>query len=129
PSADHRVAKKGGDNWGNIEADRRKSQVTRPIQVRVRADQLTVLPDGEPANSTAKGTTISFQQSTDRVMDDLAASVAQHMADWGMAGAGLYWGAPLVLNVEGGPERHPPRLTELLQDSGLDIRLPKSAAQ
>jgi hypothetical protein len=111
-----------GVNWANAEASRRASAVTRPVKVLVSPQQLSVLGDG------ANPDIVSFQQPTERVMDQLAGAVQEHIRDWGLAGDNMYWRPTLVLSVAPGAERQAQRLAELLENSGLDVHLPQSTA-
>jgi hypothetical protein len=119
------AADKRGANWANADAKRHAAAITRPIRVQVNPDQLLVLDaDGRPAGTGA----ISFQQPVDGVMDGLAAAIQQQIADWGLAGDGMYWRPTLVVSVAPGAERQAQRLAELLDNSGVDVRLPQSTA-
>ncbi len=119
------VADTRGANWANAEASRRSSAITRPVRVVVNADKLTVLPEsGAPGDAAV----VSFQQPVDRVVDQLAGAVQMQVVDWGLAGDGMYWRPTLVVTVTPGAERQAERIAELLDNSGLDIRLPQATA-
>ncbi|HMO83951.1 MAG TPA: hypothetical protein PKC18_03425 [Lacipirellulaceae bacterium] len=121
------AAESRGANWANTEASRRASPIERPIKVDVDADQLLVLdPDGQ---RSAGATAVSFHQPIDQVLDQFAAAIKARIADWGLAGAGMYWRPMLVLNVAPGADRQAARLAELLEDSGVDVRLPHLASR
>jgi hypothetical protein len=124
------VAASRGINWANAEASRRASAVTRPIRVEVTADQLAIF-DASAAGGPrpADATVVTFQQPVDQVMDQLAAAVQEHITDWGLAGSGMYWRPMLVVSVSPGAERQAARLAELLENSGVDVRLPTTAAR
>lgn len=79
-------------------------------------------PVGDP-------TTITFHQTTDRVLDQLAATVKSRMNEWGLAGHNMYWRPTLVLQVEPGAEQHAIRLNDLLQDSGIDVKFEEVASR
>ena len=115
-----------GANWANAEASRRASAITRPIKMIVDADRLTLL-NGEGA--AAERGVVSFQQPKDEVLDQLAGAIQAQTADWGLAGDGMYWRPTLVVTVRPGAERQAERLAELLENSGVDVRLPQAAAQ
>jgi hypothetical protein len=119
------AADKRGVNWANAEASRNAAAITRPIKVQVNQDQILVFDaDGRPADSGA----ISFKQPVDRVMDRLAGAVQRQVADWGLAGDGMYWRPTLVVSVAPGAERQAQRVSELLENSGVDVRLPQATA-
>ncbi|RIK75566.1 MAG: hypothetical protein DCC67_15140 [Planctomycetota bacterium] len=120
------AAKSRGSNWANTAASTRSTPITRPIQVLVKADKLTMLPEAQTASEP---TVIGFDQATDKVLDDLAAGVQQRIEEWGLAGKGMYWRPTLVLRVAPGAERHAARLSRLLEDSGVDLRLEQVAAR
>jgi hypothetical protein len=123
----HSAADKRGANWANAEASRRSSPITRPIQVVVRPDEINILSDDGPASQ--KPQVVTFHQPTDRVLDELAAAVQQHIKDWGLAGQGMYWRPTLVLQVAPGADRHAIRLNDLLKDSGVDVRFKDVASK
>ena len=121
------AAQSRGANWANNAASRRASAITRPIRVIVRPSQIDVVPDADGGGVTP--TAISFHQSTDKVLDQLAASVQAHIKDWGLAGNGMYWRPTLVLQVSPGAQQHAIRLNDLLRDSGVDVRFEEVASR
>jgi len=74
-------------------------------------------------------TVVSFQQPTEKVLDDLASVVQQQIKDWGLAGQGMYWRPTLVLQVAPGADQHAARLNDLLRDSGIDVRVQQVATR
>jgi hypothetical protein len=118
------VADSRGVNWANAEASRRASAITRPIRVQVTAEQINVLGDAGGSEQQS----VSFHQPVDRVMDELAGAVQTRIQDWGLAGDGMYWRPTLVVTVTPGADRQARRLAELLENSGIDVRLPESIA-
>lgn len=120
------AADKRGVNWANAAASRKAAAITRPIKVQVNQDQLLVLDaDGQPTDDGA----VRFQQSVDGVMDQLSAAIQRQVSDWGLAGDGMYWRPTLVVSVAPGAERQAERLSELLDNSGVDVRLPQATAR
>jgi hypothetical protein len=119
------IADKRGANWANAEAARRTSAITRPVRVVVRSEQLAVIPEG---GTEADATIVSFEQPVDRVVDQLAGAVQMQVVDWGLAGDAMYWRPTLVVTVAPGAQRQAERLAQLLDNSGLDVRLPQSTA-
>jgi hypothetical protein len=112
-----------GANWANEAASRRSSAISRPIRVVVKTEQIDVMPANQGGSGPAgQPTPISFHQPTDRVLDQLAASVKDRMAEWGQAGHNMYWRPTLLLQVEPGAEQHAIRLNDLLRDSGIDVK-------
>ncbi|WP_428305920.1 hypothetical protein [Lacipirellula sp.] len=119
-----------GANWANEAASRRASAISRPIRVVVKTEQINVMPANQGGSGPAEQPmAISFHQPTDRVLDQLAASVKERMADWGQAGNNMYWRPTLLLQVEPGAEQHAIRLNDLLRDSGIDVKFQEVAAR
>lgn len=118
------AAKSRGANWANSDASQRSSAITRPIQVMIRPDQLAIL---DPNDYTTGGAVVPFNQPSERVLDQLAAAIKRQVADWGIAGRGMYWRPELVFVVAPGAEPHASRLAALLDDSGVDVRLPATS--
>jgi TolA-binding protein len=125
PSGPRSMAETRGSNWANLAATQRASAVTRPIRVVVGVDEMKFMPEG--GGDPAEAESVSFHQSTDKVMDGLAANVQKRIDEWGLAGRSMYWRPTLVLQVAPGAERQAERIVELLEDSGVDARLPDGA--
>jgi hypothetical protein len=120
------AAETRGENWANSAASRKAAAITRPIKVQVNRDQLLVLDaDGQPIDDGA----VTFQQPVDGVMDQLSAGIKRQVTDWGLAGDGMYWRPMLIVSVAPGAEKQAERLAELLDNSGVDVRLPQVTAQ
>jgi hypothetical protein len=120
------IADSRGVNWANVEASRRASAITRPIRVQVSAEQIEMPADAATSGSEAQS--VSFHQPADRVMDQLAGAVQSRIQDWGLAGDGMYWRPTLVVSIAPGAERQARRVAELLENSGIDVKLPQSIA-
>lgn len=122
------AAEKRGANWANADAKRRVSAITRPIKVQVSAEQLAIVAD-DGGSSATDATVVTFKQPTERMLDQLADAVRRQIGDWGLAGDDMYWRPLLVVQVTPGAERQAARLAELLENSGIDVRLPQTAAK
>jgi hypothetical protein len=122
------AADKRGANWANADAKRRVSAITRPIKVQVSGEQLAIL-ESDGGSSAGGAAVVTFQQPTERMLDQLADAVRQQIGDWGLAGDDMYWRPLLVVQVTPGAERQAARLAELLENSGIDVRLPQTAAR
>jgi hypothetical protein len=124
------AASSRGTNWANQAASRKASAINRPIRVIVGIDQIDVMPtnqgDSQPLDQP---TSVSFHQTTDRVLDQLAAAVQSRIREWGLAGNGMYWRPTLVLQVAPGAEQHAIRLNDLLRDSGIDVKFQEVASR
>jgi hypothetical protein len=112
-------------NWANTAAAR-GAPITRAIPVVVHPEQLSIAPiSGAPASES---TLITFYQSQEGVLNELAAAIRNHIEEWGSAGRGMYWRPTLALQVTPDSLRQAERLRELLADSGVDVRLDQVAA-
>ncbi len=119
-----------GSNWANEAASRRASAISRPIRVVVKPEQIDVMPTNQGGSGpVGQPTPISFHQPTDRVLDQLAATVKERMNEWGLAGNNMYWRPTLVLQVAPGAEQHAIRLNDLLRDSGIDVKFQEVASR
>jgi len=124
------AAKSRGANWANDAAKRRSSPISRPIRVVVSPEQLAVMPTNQGGSGpVGDPTSISFNQSTDKVLDQLAATVKDRMSEWGLAGHNMYWRPTLILQVSPGAEQHAIRLNDLLRDSGIDVKFQEVASR
>lgn len=124
------AASSRGANWANQAASRRASAISRPIRVVVRTDQIDVMPTNQgDSGPVGAPTPITFHQPTDRVLDQLAATVKERMNEWGLAGNNMYWRPTLVLQVAPGAEQHAVRLNDLLRDSGIDVKFQEVASR
>jgi hypothetical protein len=93
--------------------------------VIVRPDQLTLVDvAAAPDPAALQGKVVTFHQPHEKVLDQLAAAIHEQTREWGLAGHGMYWRPTLVFQVAPGAEPHAYRLAELMQDSGIDVRLP-----
>ena len=102
--------------------------VRRPISVEVDLDRLVVLPSRHVSSGTRQApAVVSFEQPTDRMLDEFAAAVRQHMDQWGLAGQGMVWRPVLMLRV--GPRAGPQarKLARALENSGIEVQLPQTA--
>jgi hypothetical protein len=119
------AARTRGVNWANKAANRRASPINRPIHLIVRPDQLTLIDtNAVPDPAALQGKVVSFHQPGEKVLDQLAAAIREQTRDWGLAGHGMYWRPTLVFQVAPGAERHAQRLAALMEDSGVDVKLP-----
>jgi chemotaxis protein histidine kinase CheA len=124
------AAAKRGANWANAGASRRASAISRPIRVVVKPEQIDVMPTNQGGSGPlGEPTAITFHQPTDKVLDQLAATVKERMNEWGLAGSNMYWRPTLVLQVAPGAEQHAIRLNDLLQDSGIDVKFQEVASR
>jgi hypothetical protein len=119
------AARTRGVNWANKDANRRASPINRPIHLIIRPDQLTLIDtNAAPDPAALQGKVVSFHQPNEKVLDQLAAAIREQTREWGLAGHGMYWRPTLVFQVAPGAERHAQRLATLMQDSGVDVKLP-----
>jgi hypothetical protein len=119
-----------GSNWANQAASRRASAISRPIRVVVKPEQINVMPTNQGGSGpVGEPTAITFHQPTEKVLDQLAATVKERMNEWGLAGNNMYWRPTLVLQVAPGAEQHAIRLNDLLKDSGIDVKFQEVASR
>ena len=124
------AAQSRGANWANEAATRRASAISRPIRVVVKPEQIDVMPTNQGGSGpVGESTAITFHQPTDKVLDQLAATVKERMNEWGLAGHNMYWRPTLVLQVAPGAEQHAIRLNDLLRDSGIDVKFQEVASR
>ena len=117
-----------GQNWALRNASRGSVPIRRPIQVVVREKQIAVLPSRHVKDGAASsGFAVSLDQSADDVVEEFVAGVQQHIEEWGLAGRGLYWKPVLMFNVAPGADGNAARLSHLLRDSGVEVRIPDTA--
>lgn len=107
-----------------IKSNRNAVPMQRPIKLVVRNDQFTLMPSRHVTDSTVQATTISTNQSTRDIGEQLQAALRTHMAEWGIAGRGLYWKPVFWLEVEADATQNAVRLAKLLTQSGLKVELP-----
>ncbi len=124
------IAETRGSNWAVENARRGAVPIRRPIQIVVRDDRLAILPSRHATEgAAAKGAVIPLGRPTGKVMDDFAAALRTHMKDWGLAGNRLYWRPVLMLHVGPNATRQAAQLTRLLENSGVEVRLPDTASK
>ena len=92
--------------------------ITRPIRVDCHADRLTIVV----ASSPAGGKEILIRTITEGAIDAFVTSVREVIADWGIAGRGMYWRPVLSVRVAPDAEQRFAELETLLHGSGLEVR-------
>lgn len=118
-------AQSRGKNWTVRNSSLGAVPIRRPIQVVVRDDRLAILPSRHTSESD--GAVVSLYQPAEKVMDEFTTALREHMENWGLAGNGLYWRPVLMLNVGPNAKENAERLTRLLDDSGVEVRLLETA--
>lgn len=110
------MAHKRGKNWGLPESSPRSTPLTRPIQLYVSRDQLTLFSDrGLPDKQ------IPFSGPTEDAVDTLVAQIWDHVKTWGLAGRGMYWKPVLSVHVAPDGAARFNELKQLLANSGLEL--------
>ena len=108
-----------GRNWGLPESARGAVPLTRPIQVVVTADAITLRAE---AGDRGGNKVIPLAPRTEASLDELVSKIWEHVGQWNYAGQGMYWRPVLVVQVApDGLERYAD-LQRLLIDSGLEMR-------
>ena len=105
--------------------------VRRTIQVVVRRDRLSILPDRDESPKTGLtltgGKEIPVEGDTQFVADEFVSALREHVRDWGIAGSGLYWQPVLNLNVGPDGDQRANEISSLLRNSGIDVQRAQSA--
>ena len=107
-----------GANWGLSPAARSSNPITRPIHIVCEGDKLLIRPDRPDAAPVS----IPLQKRTADSVDPLVAAVQARIADWGIAGRGLYWRPQLIVEVGNSGEARYADIESLLADSGFDVK-------
>jgi hypothetical protein len=123
---DDSIANTHGSNWAVSQPRQKSMAIRRTIHVVVRDNQMTFLP----AKESRRGATVKqilLDQSVDTISNEFTAAVKDRIDDWGLAGSGMYWKPVLELNVEPGAHMTATRITQLLDDSGVEVQFPETA--
>ena len=122
------IAESRGKNWAIQGRQRGNVPIRRTIQVVVRKNYMAVLPSRHSSGIQAnRGVEIALNKSDQVIADDLTQALQERVKEWGYAGSGLYWRP--VLEVHLGPDalHSIGHFEQLLQDSGVELRLPETA--
>lgn len=119
-----------GQDWAIRDSNPGNIAIRRTVDISVQHDQLAIIP--ERATTRAKQTAPASEavpiSANQRIpVDRFVSSLWKHMEQWGMAGNGLYWKPVLVLHVAPGAEQRAAELTQLLHNSGVEIRTNETA--
>jgi len=123
-----------GENWAVDKKSPRDIAIRRSVQVIVRGDRLVVLPGREQPLPSAfnqqqvVGATVSLAGPTHSGLDEFVGHVQKQVKDWGMAGQGLYWRPVVKLNVAPDGLGRARDLTLLLDRSGIEVQVERTAA-
>jgi hypothetical protein len=112
------LAEARGANWGLSPAARSSNPITRPIHIVCEGDKLLIRPDRPDEPPVA----IPLRMRTEDSIDPLVTAVQQRIANWGIAGRGLYWRPQLILEVGRSGEGRYADLESLLANSGFDVK-------
>jgi hypothetical protein len=114
--------------WTPPRTNTRAVAVRRMVRVIVRDDHFALLSDeSRSARSATGGRTIPLEGDTVESMDQFVSAVKDHVAEWGIAGNGLYWRPVLELQVGPDGQRRAEDLMRLLKDSDIEVQLPTTA--
>ncbi|MGC3970218.1 MAG: hypothetical protein QM775_23680 [Pirellulales bacterium] len=110
------MSRKRGKDWGLPEVAARSTPLTRPIQLYMSADQVTLFSDrGIPDKQ------VQFGATTEESVDTLVSQVWDHVKGWGLAGRGMYWKPILSVHVAPDGTARFNELKQLLTGSGLEV--------
>jgi hypothetical protein len=113
------ISETRGKNWALPGAGNGLVAVTRPIRIECFADRLVVVG----LERSARDQIISTPGPLRPEVEKFVSAVWDRMQSWGIAGRGLYWKPVLNVYVQPGAERRAGELKQLLDGSGLDIKL------
>ena len=125
-----KAARNRGKDWAIRDATPSNVAIRRTVQVVVRAEQIAILPDRVQTGRVVQdpvGKTLSVNAARTIPVETFVSGLWEHMEQWGIAGNGLYWKPILVLNVAPGGERRAAELTQLLRNSGVEVRASDTA--
>lgn len=114
-----------GKNWAIRNANPGMIPIRRTIQILIRDDALVILPE----SAGAAGKEFPFGVAPDAAYDDLLSAVDMRIADWGMAGQGLYWRPVIELRVAPNGDGRVDQLVQLLEHGGAEVRGDSMAQQ
>lgn len=123
------IAASQGANWAVDRASHHAVPIRRSIRVVVRDNQMALLPTKNATRGAeANGQVISLDQPVNDISREFVSALRERIEEWGLAGNGMYWRPVLELNVGPDAQLTASRVVHLLQDSGVDIQLPETAA-
>jgi hypothetical protein len=120
------IANTRGSNWAVNQPKQRSVAIRRTIHVVVRDNQMILQPPND-ARRGVTGKQISLDQPVDTISNEFSIAVKDRIDDWGLAGSGMYWKPVLELKVEPGAQMTATRITQLLDDSGVEVQFPETA--
>jgi hypothetical protein len=109
--------KSRGKNWGLRDVPTAAAPITRPIRIDCHADRLVLVPETTPQHVRV----VLLPSETEAALEELLSAVWARVAEWGIAGKGMYWRPVLQFHVAPGGEGRFADLQRLLEDSGLGI--------
>ena len=122
------IADSQGRNWAVKSGGRSSVPIRRPIQVVVRQNQISLLPNRHALDGdAATGKVISLDQPMKQISGEFVAALRSRIEEWGIAGNGLYWRPTLKLHVGPGAEQTAEQVIRLLKNSGVEVSLPETA--
>jgi chemotaxis regulatin CheY-phosphate phosphatase CheZ len=105
-------------NWALPNSSASSVPIQRPIRVECWNDRLVLLPDTRDMQAEV----IPLPERTADAVDQLVAAVRTYTKTWGIAGRGMYWKPQLILEVTPNGQGRAADLTEILADSGWDVK-------
>jgi hypothetical protein len=122
------IAESHGQNWAISQKSAGALPIRRPIQLVVRENHVALLPSRHTEDyDVAQGLVIVLDQSMAQVADQLVSALRSRVADWGIAGRGLYWRPVLELHAGPNAGETVQQVVRLLKDSGVEVSLPETA--
>lgn len=119
------IAQTHGKNWAVDRKADRAIPIRRAIVADVRPHQVALLPEGYDRSHRAEtGKTISLDQPLEEISKEFTGSLRERIEQWGLAGSGMYWKPVLEIHVGSDAQNSAAQLLRLLEDSGVEIKLP-----
>jgi hypothetical protein len=102
--------------------------IRRSIHLVVRADRVAILPErSSESDLLTRGNEVQLPGSTEAALDQVVAALREHVAQWGIAGRGLFWRPVVVLTVSPDGQQRADELVTLLKRRGIELRYQTTA--
>lgn len=119
-AAEHQanLAKRRGRDWGLPDRAPHTVPLTRPIQVALTAETLTLRAERGTRDTDR---VIRLAPRTEDSVDELVSKIWEHIGSWSIAGLGMYWRPVLVIDATPDASQRLAELQRVLHDSGLEV--------
>ncbi len=119
-AADYKAnqAKRRSRDWALPERAPHAVPLTRPIQVALTAESLTLRAE---RGTKDMDRVIRLAPRTEDSVDELISKIWEHIGSWNIAGQGMYWRPVLVIDATPDAKERLAELQYVLQGSGLEV--------